>query len=144
MWDELNARSLTVDEQGTKIYVGGSDGYARQSGAASEEIDIEVQSHDLIGGKTEYLNHQKTLNRLKYAIDTGSGSVTLEVYLDGVLMTWPDDTTSKTISGTGDAVQYQSMPPNAKAYKFSLRVTGSDLTTFTIYSPWEMEFEVTA
>lgn len=140
-WTDLNGRSIDVDDQTTKIYIGGSDGYARHN-EGSESIDVDIKTKKLIGDAPLSANI-KTLKELKYALDTGSEDVTLEIYVDDTKMKWPDGADSKTISGSSDLMQVcKSLPPNFKGYQYSLRIYGSNLDTFEIYSPWKMIFDV--
>jgi hypothetical protein len=141
-WHDLNGRSIDVDSQSKKVYVGGSDGYLRQN-ELTETIDIEVRTHDHVGGSPEVANATKTLKQLKYSLDTGGDDVTLEIYMDGSLITFSDDTTSQTISGTGDVPQYlPNIPVTAQGYSYAAKITGSGLSTFELYSPWIMEFDI--
>jgi len=141
-WKDLNGQSVDVDRQSSKIYIGGSDGYVRQN-SGLESLNIDIRTHDLIGGKEEYSNHIKTLKELKYAINTGNEDVTLEIYIDGIQATWPDGDISQAIKGADDTVQYiRSFPNNFAGYKFELRVYGSNLSEFEIYSPWEIEWDI--
>jgi hypothetical protein len=58
-------------------------------------------------------------------------------------MSWPDATTSKTITGTSELTQVvNSLPQNWKGYKIRLLITGTDMTTFELYSPWNVEFTI--
>jgi len=140
-WEDLNANSLEIYDEDKQIYVGGHDGYMRIN-TGTEAIDVDVQSHDLIGGKPELANTLKKYTALKYNLDTGGDDVTLELYLDGIRAEWEEGTYTKTISGTGDAVQVlKGFPQNFEAYMCSVRVYGTALNTFTLYSPWTLEFE---
>ncbi len=139
-WEDLASRSIYVNNQDDRIYIGGSDGVARQN-TGTEEINIDVQTADRIGGDIKLSDKLKTLKKLKYNIDTGDVDVTMRIYLDGTLMTWPDDTTTYIISGTGDEVQYITMPKNADCYRYSIKLTATALTILKIYGPWEMIME---
>ena len=141
MWEDLNSRSINIDDQTSKVYIGGSDGYVRDN-TIGETIDIEVKTHDLIGD-IQSANQKKVLQKLKYNLNTGGDDVTLEIYLDGTLARWPDGSTTKTISGTGDAVQYfESLPINWDCYSYTIRIYGSGLTTFELFSPWDVTLSV--
>ena len=141
-WEDLNAQSIYTYEQGNNIYIGGSDGYVRQNNDTTETINVDVKSKDCVGDARLSLT-LKTLREFKYAINTGGENVTLEFYIDGVLAEWPDETTTKTISGTDDTPQYiKNFPPNWQGYKYAVRIYGTGLSTFEIYSPWEMQLEV--
>ena len=149
MWEDLNSRSMYVDDQTSKVYIGGSDGYVRDN-RSGESIDIEVKTHDLIGtmsggrrSKENGPNQKKVLEKLKYSLNTGGKDVTLEIYLDGSLGVWPDGETTKTITGTDDSVQYvESLPMGWECYKYTIRIYGSDLTTFELFSPWDVTLSV--
>ena len=141
-WEDLAGMSVMVDDQSTGVYIGGSDGYARRNNG-TETIDVHIRTHDLVGGDPKVANVSKTLKELKYALDTGGENVTLEIYIDDSLVTFSDDTQSKTISGSDDTPQYiKDLPQNAEGYSYSARVSGTDLSTCKIYSPWIMEYEV--
>ena len=142
-WEDLNAQSLHVDRQSKKVYIGGSDGYVKEN-TGTESIDIEIITHDLVGGDPSGANLSKTLKELKYSLNTNDIDVNLEIYIDGVLAKWPDNTTSKAIKGTGKNIQYmRSFPPNWKGYRYELKIIGENLDSFEIYSPWNIEFDVT-
>lgn len=144
-WDGLNAVCLDCYNQGQAYYFGGSDGFAYAVDAASAEtVDVDVETHDLSGGAINMTNVMKTLKEMKYSIDTDDDDVTFEIYIDGTKATWPDGTTSRTISGGGDEVQVMKFPPNFRGYNYRLRVYGTGLTTFAVYSPWTVEFDATA
>ena len=144
-WDGLNAVCLDAYNQGQAYYFGGSDGYVYKHDTASTEVvDVDVETHDLAGGGLQLTNIMKTLKELKYNLDTDDDDVTLVVYIDGTAATWPDGNAYKTISGGGDEIQLLKFPPNFRGYNYRLRVYASDLTTFTIYSPWTVDFDVTA
>lgn len=145
-WEDLNARSITVYDQGNNVYTGGSDGFVRQNNDTAETINVDVKSKDCVGvsaaGAPLALT-PKTLREFKYALNTGGVNVTLEFYIDGTLAKWSDGTTIKTISGSGDTPQYiKNFPTNWEGYKYAVRVYGAGLSTFEIYSPWEMQLEV--
>jgi hypothetical protein len=144
-WTALSGRSLDVDTQGKRFYIGGSDGYARQEATSGEVIDAIVETHDMMGGDPKLANIIKSFQELRYALNSGGSDVTMEVYIDDTLQTWPDGTTSKTITGTGEAVQYiRAFPVNWKGYKMRIKLTAADMSTFEIYSPWQLSFEATA
>ena len=143
-WNNLKGRSLDIYDQGSKIYVGGFDGILRESGSTTETIDVDVETHDIMGGDPKIANSEKRLKELKYNLDTGGKAVDLEIYIDGELTTYPDNEQKIGISGTGDYVQYKkSFPPNFVGYVFSFKVRGEGLSTFDLYSPWQAEFDVT-
>lgn len=111
--------------------------------SASETITVDVETHELIGGPAELANITKKLTRLKYNLDTNSTNVTLEIYCDGTKMTWPDGTTSKSIQGSSDLVKtLEDLAVNFEGYYFRLRITGA-VTTFVLYSPWDITVDVT-
>lgn len=140
-WQDLNGQSIDVDDQSTKIYIGGSDGYVRQN-SGSESIDIEINTKNLVGD-LRLTNKIKTLKELRYALDTDSTDVTLEIWIDGTQQKWPDGSNSKSISGSNDLVQViKDLPPNFQGYQYTLKISGSSLSTFEIYSPWEVEFSI--
>jgi len=142
-WEDLNSRCIDVDEQTDKVYLGGSDGYVREN-SGGEEINIEIETHDSIGGKIEYANIEKTIKEIKYSLNTGGNDVTLKIYLDGVLGKWSDGSDTKTISGTDDTVQYiKDIPPDWTCYKYTINITGTGLSTFELYSPWSVDFNTT-
>uniref|UniRef100_A0A6M3L5F2 Uncharacterized protein n=1 Tax=viral metagenome TaxID=1070528 RepID=A0A6M3L5F2_9ZZZZ len=136
-WSGLDGVCLDVDKQGTKFYLGTSSGYVK-TGASAGSGSLVVETHDLIGGDPTAFNEIKTWKQLKYSL---KGTVTLEVYLNNSLMKWPDDSTSKVLTGTGEDVQVCPFPENAKGYKIRLKLTGTDLTEFELYSPWMLLFD---
>ncbi len=136
-WKDLNGRCIDSDSQGRKFYIGASTGYAKTQGTG-EAINILLETHDLIGGIPQLFNEQKTWTELKYSL---KGTVTLQVYVDNTLLTWPDDTTSLTLTGTDETIQFKKFPLNTHGYKIRLKITGTALTTFEIYSPWQLLFD---
>lgn len=131
--------------QGNTYYVGTTDGYVKRMDTASAEtMSVSVQTAERVGGDVKLANKEKTLKTLKYNLDSGGDSITLTIYINGTAATWSDGTTSKAINGTGDSVQVLPLPVNFKGYRYSLSLSGSGLDTFTLYGPWEMEFDVTA
>jgi hypothetical protein len=148
-WDGISPAgtvySLCSYSQGETYYFGTSDGFLmKYDTASSETININVQTEDRIGGNPQLANIKKTLKRLKYNLDSNGDDVTMEIYIDGTKQTWPDGSTSQTITGTGDTVQVlPNFPPNFNGYKYSIELTGTGLTDFTLYSPWDVEFDAT-
>ncbi len=136
-WTDLSGRCIDCDHQGKKFYIGTSTGYAKTK-SDSGTCDILLETHDLIGGNPQIFNEQKTWVELKYSLN---GTVTLEVYIDDTLMKWPDDTTSITLTGTSETIQFRKFPQNAKGYKIRLKLTGTALSTCEIYSPWQLLFD---
>jgi hypothetical protein len=145
-WEDLSAQSIDVDKQTKKVYIGGSDGVARQN-SGTESVDVEIETCDFVGppdAGVALANTTKTLETIKYNIDTGGETVQLRVIIDGEVKSWDDDSEYKEISGTGDKVQViRSLPNTFEGYVFSLRVTGTGLTTFKVYTPWELEYNAT-
>ena len=142
-WDALNSTSIDTDTQGKNFYIGGSDGVVRLQEGVSELVEVDVETHELIGGDLKVANALKVLKEIKYNLDTGGENVSLELYIDGVLATWTDGTTTKTISGTGDAVQVmRSLPKNFEGYVYRLRLHVSGIRNFKLYSPWTLEFDL--
>ena len=78
------------------------------------------------------------LKRLKYSLN---GTMTLTITIDGTTITWADGTTSKSITGTSDAVQIMELPRDTGCYKYTVAVTAVEQAPFDLYSPWEMEFD---
>jgi hypothetical protein len=143
-WQGLSARCLYSYTQGTGLYVGTSDGYVKYLDSASTEtMGCYIETHELIGGDPALANEEKVLRALHYNINTNSVNVSLAIYIDGTQATWPDGTTTKTITGSGDAVQVmRDFPPNFRGYNFRVYVyKTSGLGTFTVYSPWSLSFE---
>jgi hypothetical protein len=106
---------------------------------SDEEINVVAETEDRIGGDVSLANTLKQLKEFKYNLN---GTASLQIIIDGTAATWPDTTTSKTITGTGDAVQVmKSLPTNFQGYKYRVKVTATAVTAFTIYSPWEMIFD---
>ncbi len=143
-WQGLSARCLYSYTQGTGLYVGTSDGYVKYLDSASTEtMGCYIETHELIGGNPALANEEKVLRALHYNINTNSANVSLAIIIDGTQATWPDGTTTKTISGSGDAVQVmRDFPPNFRGYNFRVYVYAtSGLGTFTVYSPWSLSFE---
>lgn len=143
-WDGLNSRCLAVDDSDKTLYIGGTDGYVYKMGTVAESIDMDIATHYMIGNDPKAANKVKQWKQLKYNLDTNGASVTLEVYIDGALATWPDGTTSHSISGTGDDVQILPLPQNFEGYQIKVRVYGTALTQCDIYSPWDLDFDITA
>ncbi len=137
-WTDLNGMSLETDSQGKKFYIGTSAGYAKTQSSAGT-CDVLLETHDLIGGDPKLFNEQKTVKELKYSL---KGTVTMEIYVDGELLKWPDDSTSLTFTGTDETIQVKKLPQNFKGYKFSVKITGTGLSEFEIYSPWQLLFDV--
>ncbi len=139
-WTDTAVKSLDNYEFGSNFYIGGSDGYLRKNDPTyAETIDIEVETHDCIGGDPRFACHEKYLSELRYALNSNSEHITMTIYIDGTAATWPDGTTTRTIEGTGEAVQImKNFPTNFRGYRFRIKLTASDLTTFVLYSPWEM------
>ena len=141
-WTDLYGQSLDTDKQSSKFYIGGSDGYVRTK-SSTGTCDFLIETHDLMGGDPKATNEIKTWKEIKYALDTGTQTVILQVYIDDVLMQWPDGTTEKTISGTGEMTQLlRSLPSNWQGYRMRLLITGNDMEKFEIYSPWKLDFEI--
>jgi hypothetical protein len=141
-WTDLNGVCIDTDSQSTKIYIGGSDGYVRTK-AATGTCDVLVETHDLVGGSPQVVHNQKTWTSIKYALDSGGDNVTMQIYIDDVLMKWPDGATTKTITGTGEMTQViNSLPQNWKGYKMRIVLTGTGMDTFELYSPWNLDFTV--
>lgn len=136
-WTDLNGRCIDTDNQGKKFYIGTSTGYAKTK-ASTGTSNILLETHDLIGGDPKIFNEQKTWTELKYSL---IGTVTLQIYINDILLTWPDNTTSKTLVGTSEAVQILKFPANSKGYKIRLKLTGTALSSFEIYSPWQLLFD---
>jgi hypothetical protein len=131
-WTDLNGQSIDADTQSNKFYIGGSDGYVRTK-AESGTSDVLIETHDLMGGDPKAANEIKVWKEIKYALNTGAGSVTLQVYIDDVLQKWPDDTTTKTISGTDEMTQFlRNLPPNWQGYRIRLKITGTSLEEFEL------------
>lgn len=144
-WDGLNARCMAIDDDDKTLYIGGTDGIVyKMDSAATELRDVDVESHYLIGGQPQAANKKKAWKQLKYNLDTNGDSVTLEVYVDGTLKTWPDGETSQAISGTADEVQVLPLPQDFQGYQIKVRVYGSDLGQFDLYSPWDLDYDLTA
>uniref|UniRef100_A0A6M3IJ47 Uncharacterized protein n=1 Tax=viral metagenome TaxID=1070528 RepID=A0A6M3IJ47_9ZZZZ len=141
MWEDLSPRSIDVYNQGSEIYIGGSDGIVRYN-SGTESINIDLHTHDLTGEKGAATVFKK-LRFLRYALDSDDDNVTLEMTIDGTKKTWADGNTYQTISGSSDAIQYIELPQDFEGYKYSIRVYGTGYTTFKIYSPWEVEYEIT-
>jgi len=141
-WTDLKGQCIESDMDTTRVYFGGTDGFVRTQATAS--IDVEVETHDMTGGTPEISNELKTWQELKYSLDSNGSDVTMEIYIDEVLMKYPDGSTSKTISGSSDELQIlRSLPTNWKGYKIRIKLTGTDLDKLEIYSPWTFYFEVT-
>lgn len=145
-WTDTYVKSMDNYEFGSNFYIGGSDGYLRKNDPTyAEAIDIEVETHDCIGGNPQLACHEKYLSEFRYALNSDSSHITMTIYIDGTAATWPDGTTTRTIEGTGEAVQImKNFPTNFRGYRFRIKLTASDLTTFTLYSPWELIFDVKA
>ena len=139
-WTDLNGQSLDGDSQGKNFYIGGSDGIVRKKDTTGT-VSVIVETKDLVGdpkaGGSPVL--YKTWNQLKYSL---KGTVTLEAYIDDVLQKWPDGTTSRTLIGTDEALQViQSLPQNWEGYRLKLKLTGTDLASLEIYSPWLLNYD---
>ena len=140
MWEDLAPRCIDVYNQGSEIYIGGSDGKVRYNSGA-ETINIDIKTHDLTGEKAASTVFKK-FKYLRYAIDSDDDDVKLEMIIDGTTMTWADAVAYQTISGSSDAIQSIELPQNFEGYKYSLNISGTGYSTFVLYSPWEIEYEV--
>lgn len=131
--------------QGNTYYIGTSDGYLkRMDTSSSETMSVSVRTAERVGGEVKVANMTKTLKRLKYNLDSGGADIALTIYINGTAATWPDGTTTKTIKGTGDAVQVlPDIPQNFSGYRYSIGLAGTGLSTFKLYDPWEVEFDIT-
>lgn len=140
-WEGLNAVCGFSYDQENAVYIGTTNGYVKKIDSTSwETIDVEIETEDRIGGEISLANISKTLKELKYNL---IGTATLGIIIDGVTMTWQDGTTSKTITGTKDEVQVlRSLPQNFHGYVYRLKITATDVTSFTIFSPWQIDFDV--
>ena len=129
---------MAVWNQGSSIFIAGNDGWVwyQKSG---ETITASVKTHDLIGGAPELANKWKMLKRLKFSIK-GTGTMTLTITIDGTTITWADGTTSKTLTGTGDAVQIMELPWDLGCYQYTVAISAAN-TAFELYYPWELEFD---
>jgi len=143
-WTDIAGQSLEADMESTKIYFGCTDGFVR-SQAEGQTVSFELETHDMVGGDAQLSNELKTWTSLKYMIDTAGADVTMKVYIDDVLMKYSDDSTTKTITGTTEAMQaINDLPNDWKGYRIKINLTGTDLSKLEIYSPWKLSFEVTA
>lgn len=142
MWEDLSPRSIDVYNQDNEIYIGGSDGTVRYN-AGTEAINVDIKSKDLIGGDRQLATTPKRITQLKYALNSGGSDVTLEIDIDGTTKTWSDATTTYTISGSGDTIQVlNNFPQDFVGYKFTIRIYATGLSTFELYSPWEVHYDV--
>lgn len=140
-WTDLNGQCIETDMDSTKIYFGCTDGYVRSQG--SEDVDFELETHDMVGGSAELTNELKTFQEIKYALDSDGDDVTMKVYIDDVLMKYSDGSTTKTISGTGETLQYiRSLPKDWAGYRIRINLSGTDMNKVEIYSPWKILFQV--
>jgi hypothetical protein len=140
-WTGLNGQCIETDMESTKVYFGCADGYVRSQG--NEYVDFELETHDMVGGSAELTNEQKTFQEIKYALDSNGNDVTLKVYIDDVLMKYSDGSTTKTISGTSETLQYiRSLPKDWVGYRIRLNLSGTDMSKVEIYSPWKILFQV--
>ena len=122
--------------------MGGSDGYVKEK-VPTGIANVLVETHDLMGMDSKAVNEQKVWTELKYALNTGGGSVTLQFYVDDVLMQWPDGTTERTVTGISEATQVlKSFPENWKGYRMRIVITGTEMAVFELYSPWTLKFDV--
>jgi len=141
-WTDLYGQSVDSDPQTKNFYIGGSDGIVRKKDA-SGPVSCLIETKDMVGdpkaGGSPVLI--KTWNQLKYSL---LGTLTLQVYIDDVIQKWPDGATTKTLTGIDEALQViQSFPQNWQGYRIRLKLTGTDLSTLEIYSPWLLEFSPT-
>lgn len=138
-WTDLGARTLDGDSQTTKMYIGGDDGVVRYN-ASGESIDVVIETNDLIGGDKAGANVHKTYKEMRYALN---GTLVMEVYIDDVLMKWSDGTTSKTLTGTDETLQWiQSLPQDWQGYRFRIKLTGTGLSELELFSPWSVDFDI--
>lgn len=140
-WEDLSAVCGCVSDQGGSIYIGTSDGYVLKSdNDSTETVDVEIETEDRIGGDVKAANMTKVLKQIRYNL---SGTANLQVIIDDVAAIWPDGTNYRAITGTGDEVQViPSLPANFTGYKYRLRIYATDVNELTIYSPWEVHFDV--
>lgn len=136
-WTDLNGISIDSDSQGSQFYLG-CNGIAKAS-SKDYSSNVELETHDLIGGDPKVFNEQKAWSELKYSL---KGTVTLTVTVDGTVLKWLDNSTSQTLTGTNDNIQILKFPPNTIGYKISLKLTGTNLSELEIYSPWQLLFGV--
>jgi len=142
-WDGLEGMSVDADTQGKNFYIGGSDGIARVQSGITEAVDVDIETHELIGGDLKIANELKILKEIKYNLDSNGVNINLELYIDGVKQIWTDGTTVKTISGTADAVQVmRSLPKNFEGYQYRLRLYATGITAFELYSPWKCDWDL--
>lgn len=142
-WDGLKSVSVDTDTQGKNFYIGGSDGVVRLQSGTTEAIDVDIETHELIGGDLKVANLLKNLKELKYNLNSGGDTISLEIYIDGTKATFTDGTTVKSIDGTADLVQIlRSLPKNFEGYRYRLRLYATGLTTFELFSPWSLDFDV--
>jgi hypothetical protein len=143
-WAGTAVKSIDNYELGNNFYIGGSDGYLRKNDTTyAEGINIEVETHDLIGGTPELANREKYLKELKYALNAGALSVTMTLYIDGTAATWANGDTTKTLTGTDETVQVmKDFPQNFRGYRFRIKLVGTAMATFNLYSPWQLDFDI--
>jgi hypothetical protein len=143
-WTDLYSNCIAVDESNGDMFIGGTDGYVRKrNDSGGETINVDVKSHDMIGGQSQAANKVKTLKKLKYNINTNGDLVKLEVTIDGVLQQWQNGKTYYEISGISDYVQVMEDFPNTfSGYIYNFRIYGA-VDTFELYSPWDVEFDIT-
>jgi hypothetical protein len=140
-WTDLKGQSIDSDTQANRFYIGGSDGYVRQK-VSRGTLNAIVETHDMMGGTPAATNEVKTWKEIKYAIDTAGKPVILQVYIDDVLMKWPDGTTEKAISGASEATQViRSLPTNWQGYRIRLVIIGEGMEQMVLYSPWKLDFD---
>lgn len=143
-WTDLSGQCLEADMDTTKVYFGCTDGFVRTQDSG-ETVSFELETHDMIGGSAELADELKSWTALKYMIDTAGSNVTMKIYIDDTLMKYSDGSTTKTITGTSEAMQIlNSLPQNWKGYRIRINLSGTDLSKVEIYSPWKLAFEVTA
>lgn len=136
-WTDLNGRCIDTDTQGKKFYIGTTTGYAMTQ-SDSGTCNVLVETHDLIGGNPQVFNEVKNWTELKYSL---KGMVTLEIYLDDDLLMFPDGSTSQSLTGTDGSIQILKLPVNSRGYKIRLKLTGTSLEEFELYSPWQLLFD---
>jgi len=142
-WTDINGQCLDGSIDATNIYFGGTDGYARTQDAGGT-VSFELETHDMTGGAQEITDEVKVFKELKYMLDSAGDSVTMSVYIDDVLMQYPDGSTTKAITGTSEAMQYiKNLPQDWRGYRIRIKLTGTGLTKMEIYSPWKLSFDVT-
>jgi hypothetical protein len=121
-------RSLFVEENVDDLVAGGVDGfvYILEDGStdAGSNIALDVETKDVAG---EQASQRKLFLYLRADIDTSGESVSLEMYVDGVLKR------TATISASARTKSIIRFPDASMGYQWRARLTYTGSTRIKLY-----------